>query len=66
MTINEQSVLVFAMRYALGRKTAAAFVVATVIEKKWDQIDRFAKEQIKREIQETEDRTSDWEEVLKL
>ena len=66
MSVNEQSVLVFAMRYALGRKTAAAWIVATVIKKNWYEIDGDTRKQIKLEIQETEDRTSDWEEVLEL
>ena len=66
MTNNEQSVLVFAMRYAIGRKTGASFMVATVIEKKWGEINEVTRNQIKREILETEDRSSDWDGVLKL
>ena len=66
MTSYEETMLIFAMRYALARRTAAALMVVMVIKKMWDQISIATRVQIKREILKTEDRASDWEEVLKL
>jgi hypothetical protein len=58
--------LIFAMRYALARRTAASLMVVMVIKKMWDQISLATRVQIKREILEAEDRENDWEEVLEL
>ncbi len=46
------TILVFAFRYALGRKTMASLIVADDIVKNWDSLPVGLKEQIKREITE--------------
>ena len=50
MSDYEQSVLVFAMRYALPRRTGASYVVAEQILSNWDKLSHQTQNQIINEI----------------
>lgn len=63
---TDETILVFAMRYALGRQTAAAYKVATHIVNVWDALTRNTQEQIQREIINTATSPSEWVAVLQL
>lgn len=52
LPIDEEHVLHFAMRYALGRRSAAPSIVVGQIAAKWSRIRADTKEQMKREIRE--------------
>lgn len=45
----EQSVLVFAARYAHTRKTGAAMIVVDAILENWDKLTHLTQEQIRKE-----------------
>ena len=53
-TWEEQLMLMFAFRYALGRQSTAPSTVVEIIERNWDIIPKQDLEQIKREIVEYE------------
>lgn len=65
------TILIFAMRYALGRTTAAPSIVAREIERHWHKLNRHDKEQIVSEIKaaikfnQVGDKIT-WSRVLKL
>ena len=48
---TEETILVFAFRYALGRKTGAPGLVAGQLIEKWPRIARWSQEQIHSEIE---------------
>lgn len=52
MPREDENILFFSFRYALGRRTAAVSILVTAIKNKWSTITLHTKEQIKREILE--------------
>lgn len=52
MPNEDENVLFFAFRYALGRRTAAVSILVVAIQNKWSVIPFHTKEQMKREIRE--------------
>jgi len=69
-----QYTLVFAMRYALGRKSMAPSIVIEDVIYNWDKLSDYTKAQIKEEIQEAIDNqragmmcdVAEWEKLLRL
>jgi hypothetical protein len=66
MNQTDETILVFAMRYALGRRTGASYIVSTQIVNVWDAITRHTQEQIQREIINTAASPTEWASVLQL
>lgn len=70
----DETTLVFAFRYALGRKTTAPFHVAIQLKKHWDRLADWTQDQIQREIVTAISRgdageecdTKTWQEILAL
>lgn len=52
LPLSDENILHFAMRYALGRMTAAPEIVVSKIEELWPRIRPYTKDQMKREITE--------------
>lgn len=52
LPIDEENVLHFALRYALGRMSAAPSIVVDEIERKWPRIRKGTRDQLKREVAE--------------
>jgi hypothetical protein len=52
LPLSDENILRFAMRYALGRKTAAPEIVVTKIKELWPRIRPYTQDQMKREIAE--------------
>ena len=51
-THEQREFMIYAFRYALGRKTYATSTVSNVIRHSWDEITKHDKELIQREIRE--------------
>ena len=71
MDVNQQHILFFAFRYALGRKTMASMIVADELVNKWDELTESTQKLIKREILQHHDLGMDcskqqWDRVLAL
>jgi len=77
MNITEselQTLIIFSLRYALGRRTAAVTDCSLLIIKYWNKLDDWAKELIKKEIKEAVRRNlagdecdvNEWNAILKL
>ena len=47
---EEEDILMFAFRYALGRQTGAVDTVVSIIERNWDILHKDTKQQMKDEI----------------
>jgi ABC-type proline/glycine betaine transport system ATPase subunit len=70
----DETLLVFAMRYAIGRRTAAPSMVADKIIEVWPQLQEWTQKQMQREISDEIDRVNGgdrcdietWQKVLKL
>lgn len=52
LPLNDEHILLFSFRYALGRTSAAPSIVATVIRAKMGAVRPTLKEQIRQEINE--------------
>jgi hypothetical protein len=50
MNPTEETILVFAFRYALGRRTAAPGIVADHLIKRWADLAPHSRAQVKKEI----------------
>jgi hypothetical protein len=50
MTPTEETILVFAFRYALGRKSTAPGLVADVLKKRWRDMQPHSRVQVREEI----------------
>jgi len=50
MNSTEETILVFAFRYALGRRSTAPGIVANHLIKRWADLDYYTREQVKEEI----------------
>lgn len=50
MNPTDENILVFAFRYALGRKTTAPVIVADHLIKQWSNLAPHSKAQVKEEI----------------
>lgn len=50
MTHDEETILVFAFRYALGRRSSAPFFMTEEIKRRWGELKPFTQAQIKHEI----------------
>lgn len=64
-------ILLFAFRYALGRRTMAPSIVANELKDNWHLLTDFDKEKIKEEIYEHQDLgmscdVETWNEILNL
>ena len=46
----DKEILIFAFRYALGRKSTAVPIVAENLKRNWNKLSEFDKKQIKNEI----------------
>jgi len=74
LPIDEEHVLLFALRYAIGRRTAAPGIVVRQITEKWDQIRDWTQVQMKEEVQRAIDRgeidevsrLNEWSKLFKL
>ena len=74
LSVDEQSILHFAMRYALGRATAAPTIVISRITLEWNRISTATRRQMQEEISEAiNDGLAGhhcdvvrWQEILKL
>lgn len=49
MTYNEETLLVFAFRYALGRRSAAPGIVADELIRRWPDMSVWSRQQIRNE-----------------
>ena len=47
---EEENILMFAFRYALGRRTGAPDAVVNIIERNWDIINKDTEKQMQEEI----------------
>ena len=73
-SFDEECIIYFAMRYALGRTTGAVGVVVSQMKKNWGRIKDSTKDAMKREIQtavemgEAGDRcdVEEWTQILRL
>jgi len=64
---KEDTILIFAARYAHSRNTAAAFVVVGQILANWHMLSKSTKEQLKREAKnEAVYNLSDWAKLKEL
>ncbi len=69
-----EDTLVFAFRYALGRRTAAPSLVVAELKRQWPQITERTRQQIQRDIEDAIERgeagdscdLETWREVLAL
>lgn len=52
LSFDDECVLHFAARYALGRKTAAVGIVCKVLKREWQRLRPGTGEQIKREVRD--------------
>ena len=50
MNSTDENILVFAFRYALGRKTTAPGIVADVLIERWNDLKPHTQIQVQREI----------------
>lgn len=50
MNSTDENILVFAFRYALGRKTTAPGIVADVLIERWNDLKSHTQIQVQREI----------------
>ena len=50
MNSTDETILVFAFRYALGRKTTAPGIVADVLIERWNDLKPHTQIQVQREI----------------
>ncbi len=48
--MNKNTILIYAFRYALGRRTYAVSDVVEALIENWDSLDKYSKELIKKEI----------------
>jgi hypothetical protein len=58
------NVYIFAVRYAMGRKTGAGLAVAYALKDGWENISELTKKQILKEIEEEAPKDSDLRLVL--
>lgn len=71
--IVSENMIMWAFRYALGRRTGAVSDVADNLKMNWDKLEQFTRDQIKKEIQIAIDKREAgddcdikrWEEILK-
>ena len=66
MTQHEESMLVFAARYAHSRNTCAAHMVVNEIISKWPDISESTRRQLARETQEAAYNHDDWQKLVDL
>lgn len=74
MKKEDEDILFFAFRYALGRRTWAVGMMVDVLKTKWEKISDKTRTQIKGEIQHAidlghagaEPDIEDWKEILEL
>ena len=50
MTTTDENILVFAFRYALGRRSTAPGIVTDVLIKRWSEMNPHTQIQVQREI----------------
>lgn len=72
---NDEDILFFAFRYALGRRTGAVELVVRELVRKWDKLRPQTQKQIKDEIREYPEKwislgdecdIREWERILEL
>ena len=66
MTTYEESMLVFAARYAHHRNTGASLMVVNEIISKWPDISESTRRQLVREAQEATYNHDDWRQMVDL
>jgi hypothetical protein len=74
MTSTDETILVFAFRYALGRRSTAPGIISDVLIKRWNEMHRHARYQVQSEIEAAIDRgeagqpcdVETWKKVLAL
>jgi phosphoribosylformimino-5-aminoimidazole carboxamide ribonucleotide (ProFAR) isomerase len=74
MKQTDETLIIFAMRYAIGRRTAAPSMVADKIIEVWPQLQEWTQKQMQREISVEIDRgnggdrcdVETWKKVLNL
>jgi len=71
MRDGEETILIFAARYAHSRKTGGSLIVCSEIESKWPWLSFATQDQIKREIKDEKragrlENHEGWDRVLNL
>lgn len=63
---GDESVVVFAARYAHHRNTGASLLVCNHIKRNWDRYCQNTQQMLQRETEEAQFNPSDWERITKL